>query len=69
MKNKIFPFFINILFLFIFIIFYKGLKNSNIYVPNYNFEKKFKSFTAIYLIRKKEINSDEIFIEMINFIY
>ena len=46
MKIKIIPFFIIILFLVFFGVFFKGLKNSNIYVPSYNFEKEIPSFTA-----------------------
>ena len=39
MKTKIFPTFLTIIFLIIFVIFYKGLKNSNIYIPKVNIEK------------------------------
>ena len=33
MKTKIFPIFLILFFIIIFFIFYKGLHNSNIYVP------------------------------------
>ena len=38
MKNK-FSVLLIVFFTFIFIIFYKGLNNSNIYVPNTQVEK------------------------------
>ena len=33
MKNKLFPFSIAFIFAIIFIVFYKGLKDTNIYTP------------------------------------
>ena len=61
MKTKIIPIFIFITFLLIFFIFYKGLKNSNIYTPNTNIEKNIPSFNAKIFNSNKEINSKEIF--------
>ena len=61
MKTKIIPIFIFIIFLLIFFIFYKGLKNSNIYTPNTNIEKNIPSFNAKIFNSNKEINSKEIF--------
>ena len=46
MKIKIFQLIIILLFLFVFIIFYKGLKNSNIYVPKVNIDKEIPQFSA-----------------------
>ena len=60
MKIKIIPFFIIVLFLVSFVIFFKGLKNPNIYVPSYDFEK-IPSFTANLFGSNNEINSDKIF--------
>ena len=61
MKIKFFPFFIVIFFLSIFFIFYKGLKNSNIYTPEVSVEKKIPSFSAKLLDTNNEISSDKIF--------
>jgi len=61
MKIKIFPFTIIILFLVFFIIFFKGLKNPNIYVPINNSEKEIPSFTTKLFGTNNEINSNEIF--------
>ena len=61
MKIKIFPFTIIILFLVCFIIFFKGLKNPNIYVPINNSEKEIPSFTTKLFGTNNEINSNEIF--------
>mgnify|MGYP001246702921 CR=1 FL=1 len=61
MKTKIIPIFIFIIFLLIFFIFYKGLKNSNIYTPNTNIKKNIPSFNAKIFNSNKEINSKEIF--------
>jgi len=61
MKIKLLPVFITILFLIIFIFFLKGLKNSNIYTPNFTQEKKIPSFTSQLFDTKKEIDSNEIF--------
>ena len=60
MKIKFFPFFIVIFFLSIFFIFYKGLKNSNIYTPNTNLEKKVPSF-ELKSLENNNIISEKIF--------
>ena len=46
MKNKIFPSILFILFLGIFVIFFKGLQNSNIYVPKKKIDKNIPYFEA-----------------------
>ena len=46
MKIKIFTIFFNFFFLIIFLIFYKGLKNSNIYTPKYKLKKEIPNFKA-----------------------
>ena len=49
MKIKILPISLVTLFLIVFIIFFKGLKNSNIYVPNINLDKKIPFLVQNYL--------------------
>ena len=61
MKTKIFPIFICIIFISIFFIFYKGLQNSNIYVPETNIEKDIPNFDAKVFNSNEKINSREIF--------
>ena len=61
MKTKITAIFITLFFLIVFSIFYKGLQNSNIYIPTLNTEKEIPSFKATLFNSMKEINSDEIF--------
>ena len=52
MKIKIIPLFSVIFFLIIFLFFYKGLQNSNIYVPK-NTIKKERNLTLSNLVKKK----------------
>ena len=61
MKIKIFPIVLSIIFLIIFFIFYKGLQNSNIYIPKNNIKKNIPSFKAKIFDTDDEINSEEIF--------
>tara|TARA_B100000073_G_C23357872_1_gene421594 strand:+ start:50 stop:568 length:519 start_codon:yes stop_codon:yes gene_type:complete len=61
MRSKIFPLILFIIFTIIFIVFYKGLKNSNIYIPEKNVEKNIPSFEVKKFASSKVINSDEIF--------
>ena len=63
MKNKfLFP--IILLFLvFCFVIFYKGLDDSNIYIPQKYVEKKIPFFIAKDLYSQIEISSEKIFEE------
>ena len=61
MKNKIFPIFISIVFISIFIIFYRGLHNSNIYIPKVSIEKDIPNFNAKIFNSNKKINSEEVF--------
>lgn len=67
MRNRIiYP--LTIIFLiFMFVIFYKGLNNSNQYTPNTNI-KSIPEFTSITLIKKKSLNSKDIFNQK-NFTY
>ena len=61
MKVKIFPSLIVIIFLIIFFVFYKGLQNSNIYIPQSDFEKDIPNFKVKIFNTSKKINSEEIF--------
>ena len=61
MKTRIIPLIISVLFIIIFILFYQGLRNSNIYVPKANINKEIPSFTAKLFESSKEVSSLEIF--------
>ena len=60
MRNRIIYFLIVIFFIFVFTIFYRGLSNSNLYTPNTNI-KSIPEFTSETLIKKKTLNSKNIF--------
>ena len=62
MKIRIVYFLLVIFFIFVFIIFYKGLNNSNSYTPNTDI-KNIPEFTSETLILKKPVNSKDIFKE------
>ena len=61
MRNKFFPFFLTIIFLLVFFIFYKGLQNSNIYVPKLDPKQDIPIFKAKIFENDSEINSEIIF--------
>ena len=61
MKTKLVPLSIIILFIVFFMIFFKGLKTSKIYVPDFFLEKEIPLFTTESFKTQKMINSDEIF--------
>ena len=61
MKNKLLPIIITSLFIIIFIFFYKGLKNSNIYTPETKINIKVPSFDGELFHEKKKIDSSELF--------
>lgn len=61
MKTKIFPIFLILFFIVIFFIFYKGLHNSNIYVPKNKTEKDIPSFKATIFDNNILIGSEEVF--------
>ncbi len=61
MKIRIFPFLLFVSFIIIFFIFYKGLHNSNIYIPQNNSEKDIPQFSAQIFNTTKEISSENIF--------
>ena len=60
MKNKLAFFSVSIIFIFIFIIFYKGLNNSNSYTPKTE-KKKVPQFYVETFFEKKTIHSKDIF--------
>ena len=60
MKSKIIPLILILIFFITFVIFFKGLKNSNIYTPNTNLEKKFPSF-ELKSLENNNIISEKIF--------
>ena len=61
MKNKFFPFFIITIFIFIFVIFYKGLQDTNIYTPEVNNNNEIPIFSAKLFYSNETVNSLEIF--------
>tara|TARA_B110000881_G_C18383810_1_gene417488 strand:- start:103 stop:624 length:522 start_codon:yes stop_codon:yes gene_type:complete len=63
MKNKLKLFIIVIFFSFCFIVFYKGLNNSNIYTPKINGKKNIPIFKAKDFKSNNYINSEKIFEE------
>ena len=62
MKNKIIIFLISILLLFIFSIFFKSLKISNLYEPK-NQIRNIPQFSTLTFFEKKEVDSKNIFNE------
>ncbi len=61
MKIKFISLFTIIFFLIIFFLFYKGLKNTNIYVPNVDLKKDIPIFKANYFDSSQVKVSNEIF--------
>ncbi len=61
MKIRIIPIIATIFFIIIFILFYRGLENSNIYVPKTNINKQIPTFNAKLYNSSEEISSSKIF--------
>ena len=61
MKIKILPFLIFLFCLLVFIIFYKGLKNPNIYTPKINLNEEIPIFVTSLLEKNIKVSEDEIF--------
>ena len=61
MKNKIFPIILFVIFTTVFLVFYKGLQNSNIYIPMKNIEKNIPYVEIKKFASNDIINSNEIF--------
>ena len=62
MKNKIILSSLLLFFTFCFIVLYKGLNNSNIYVPETKIEKTLIKFNSTDFYSGNKISSDEIFV-------
>ena len=63
MKIKFIPTILIIIFILIFIFFYKGLNNSSIYTPKSNLKKEIPNFFAKEFKTNKKINSLDIFVD------
>ena len=63
MKNKVILIVLLLFFTFCFVVLYKGLNNSNIYIPKTISEKTLINFSSKDLYSKNEISSDKIFID------
>ena len=63
MKIRIFPISIIFLFIVIFIVFLKGLKNPNIYTPTTDVKKNIPLLNFELFDSNKKINSNEIFVD------
>ena len=61
MKNKIFPIILFAIFTAVFFVFYKGLQNSNIYIPMKNIEKNIPYVEIKKFASNDIINTNEIF--------
>ena len=61
MKSKFIPLILILIFIITFVIFYKGLKNPNIYTPNTNLEKEVPSFELKSFENDSIIISEKIF--------
>ena len=63
MKNKIKLIILITFFVFCFTIFYKGLNNSNTYIPKINDEKNIPSFKAKNFNSNNYVDSEKVFEE------
>ena len=61
MKSKFIPLILILIFLITFVIFFKGLKNSNIYTPNTNLKKEVPSFELKSFDNDSIVISEKIF--------
>ena len=61
MKNKLLPLSIILIFIIIFMIFYKGLQDTNIYTPETKINNEIPLFSTNLLNSNKVVNSSEIF--------
>ena len=61
MKNKILPITVTLIFIMIFVIFYKGLQDTNIYTPETSSNNKIPTFSIQLLYSNEIVNSLEIF--------
>ena len=61
MKNKLIPYSIILIFLIIFAVFYKSLKDTNIYTPDVKINNDIPVFSAELLLSNSNLISTEIF--------
>ena len=61
MKKKLLPFFVVIIFGIVFIVFYKGLEDTNIYTPDINVKKDIPIFNTKDFYSEKALKSSDIF--------
>ena len=61
MKKKLIPYSIILIFLVIFAVFYKSLKDTNIYTPEAKINNDIPIFSADLLFLQENLNSNEIF--------
>ena len=61
MKNKLLLIFIISIFIIIFIFFYKGLQNTNIYTPETKINNKIPLFNGELFYINKTVNSSDLF--------
>ena len=61
MKSKFIPLILILIFLITFVIFFKGLKNSNIYTPDTNLKKEVPSFKLKSFEDNSIVISEKIF--------
>jgi cytochrome c biogenesis protein CcmG/thiol:disulfide interchange protein DsbE len=61
MKNKLLPIFITSIFIIIFIFFYIGLQNTNIYTPETKIRNKIPSFKGNLFDSNEITNSSNLF--------
>ena len=61
MKNKLVIIILPLFFIIIFLIFYLGLKNSNVYTPKKNTLRDIPNFSSKIFDTKIEISSKKIF--------
>jgi len=61
MKNKLLPIIITSVFIIIFVFFYRGLENTNIYTPEIKINNKIPTFTGNLFYSNQVVNSSNIF--------
>ena len=61
MKNKLLPIFITFIFVIVFVIFYKGLKETNIYTPETKTNYEVPSLSVELFDTNEIVNTLEIF--------
>ena len=61
MKSKLVQYSIILIFLIIFVVFYKSLKDTNIYTPEVKINNDIPIFSTELLISNDELSSTEIF--------